>query len=370
MARTIRIGIYGPRNSGKTSYLAALFGKRAEGNTCLQLPDDETINILSKLWGQLEQGHKLEATAKGTPKIIPLSLTHEGTVSRVLTEDYAGALVQRNRTEQSDDASAGGTEETQEANGNSRKKAGDRDELAAGVFDWMKDSDALLLIIDADTLDHATKKELEERRNEIDLLITELQDGERLAKPLALVITKWDLYGEQPLMVEKEQARLDAFIQSHHLLGDVAKAVELSGKEFRVFPVSAFGGHDDKGYPPKDNVHPFNTLAPLAWCVERVRKLRRALRFRKCSYVALGLAIFITLFNLGVFGYENQLKRKMDTAVELQLPDEEIARRTIKHEDWQKQWRPWRIRLHVVSAPSVLLLFCLFILFKKKGNNE
>jgi GTPase SAR1 family protein len=351
MARTIQIGIHGPRSSGKTCFLASLYGKRTEGDAALQLPDNSAIDLLGKLWEQLEQGKNLEANARALPNQIRLSLTHEGKVSRVLTADYAGELVQRMRdTENTSPVTATGRPTANEDN---NKPDSDSFELTSAVLEWMKASDALLLIVDAETLEHDTKKELEERRNEIDLLITELQKGQRLAKPLALVVTKWDLYATPPLTAENESKRLHEFIETHDLLSDVTKAVEMSGKDFRIFPVSAFGGNFEKKYPPKDKVAPFNTLAPLVWCVERVRKMRRSARMRKLGLASGLFAGLLLAANVAVLAYEAHLERRVR---QTDRPAVELAARVEQYEDYVENWLHWRNRFHWASLPSLAIL--------------
>jgi hypothetical protein len=349
MSKMMQIGIHGPRNSGKTCYLAALYGKRTEDNTSLKLTDNVTIDLLGKLWALLEQGQQLDATPKITPTEIPFELTHDGLVSPMLTVEYSGELVQRPK-----DASPASAEECQPALEDKANTDRKPEHLAVEVLNWMKASDALFLIIDAETLDHSTRKELEERRNEIDLLLTTLQKGKRLAKPLALVVTKWDLYATSPLTVEEQTVRLHEFVEQHHLLSDVAKTVELAGNDFKVFPVSAFGGNTDKISPPKGNVHPFNTLAPLAWCVERVRILRQSARFRKIRLNILRSAALLILFNVGVLGYEKNLERRLAPSVD--IPIAERSARQARYDDWVEDWQHWRHLLHSCSAAAIVLL--------------
>ncbi len=262
-ARAIRIGTHGSRGTGKTCYYASLYGKRTEGDAAIILADEKTVASLEADWQILSDGKRPEANAQTIPNELHYTITHHGH-SPVTACDYAGALVQRNNN--------------------------DAMELKGKVLAWLKKCDALFILVDTQRILSASQDDLREQQTEIGLLIAALQKGKRISKPLALVLTKWDLKSTVLLSPEEETQKAQQFIEEHKLLGDIAKGIALSGKYYKVFPVSAFGGHGNDGaLPPADGIHPFNTLAPLVWCVDRVREIRKA----QARNLAIGLAGFL-----------------------------------------------------------------------------
>ncbi len=251
--RTIQIGIHGPHDSGKTSYYAALYAKRTEDEASLQLQDTETIEYLEQRWRVVELGRAMERTQIARLEFIRCSIATEGGQSEVVAVDYPGAMVERTE------------------NGSL---------LAREVIAWIKKSDAICLLVDAETLHKEAEDRLVERNNEIDLLITALRNGRRIGKPVALIITKWDLISSSLSAPEEEGHKLREFVEGYAKLKEMVKGLELSCSDFKLFMVSSFGGNEAGSRPPKGGARPFNTLAPLVWCVERVRHVRK-LRARK-----------------------------------------------------------------------------------------
>lgn len=92
------VGIHGARGTGKTCYLACLYGQRATEAASLTFADDRTIDHLQRTWKFLEQGDVPAATALALPTDLQMSLHASGLGWSLRTRDYAGALVQRTET--------------------------------------------------------------------------------------------------------------------------------------------------------------------------------------------------------------------------------------------------------------------------------
>ena len=312
--RPVRIGTHGSRGSGKTCYYAALYGKRTDGDVAITLANEETVAILESDWQALANGKRPQATAQAMPKELHYSITHQDEVSSVLACDYAGALVQRGKK--------------------------DAPELKDRVFEWMKSCDALFLLVDTQHILASSPEELREQQTEMGLLLSALQKGHRIGKPLALVLTKWDLHSAPLASHNEETEKAQVFVKQHKLLGEIARGLELTGTHFRVFPVSAFGGHrDDGSLPPSEGVHPFNTLAPLAWCVERVRQIRktRAKRIAKAIAVLVVCCMAAAVFSLNRHA-QSMLDDTMRSMSDLNIPTQGVRRQV---RSYRSSWNPF-----------------------------
>ena len=74
-----RIGIHGPRNAGKTCYLACLYGARAGEAMHVCFSDTDGLAYLAGVWKDLEQ-QKLPDATRGMPTDIRVDL--EDTVAK------------------------------------------------------------------------------------------------------------------------------------------------------------------------------------------------------------------------------------------------------------------------------------------------
>lgn len=290
MGKPIRIGIHGSRNTGKTCYYAALYGGQTEGETAIFLATEETVGELERHWKMLEQGQKPEATAMTEQKELNFSVHCAGEKSDVVARDYSGAVVQRGKK--------------------------DAPELTDDVSMWLRESEALFILIDASYISQLSEDKLKEQQIEIGLLISRLQRWRKLAKPMALVLTKWDLTAHPLLSPAEEVARARAFVEEHKLLGEIVKGVKLSGTDFEIFPVSAFGGHraDDSTLPPEEGLRPFNVLSPLVWCVKRVREIRATRRGRRRR---TALVFAVALLAASCWGLDWHANRLFDHVVRI-----------------------------------------------------
>ena len=314
MEMPIRIGIHGSRNTGKTCYYAALYGSQADGETAVFLATEETVGELERHWKMLERGQKPEATAMTEQKELDLSVHCAGMKSDVAARDYSGAVVQRGKK--------------------------DVPKLTEDVSKWLRESEALFILIDASRISHLSEEDLREQQIEIGLLISRLHRWRKLAKPMALVLTKWDLTADKLLSPEEEATRAAAFVEEHKLLGEIATGVKLSGTDFEIFPVSAFGGHraDDSTLPPEGGVRPFNVVNPLAWCVERVRAIRAARRKRRFKALVMLAAILLAA---SCWGLDRHATRLFDTAIrqmnDISAPTSEV---NMLIKQYSAHWNP------------------------------
>src|SRR5438477_186315 len=96
----------------------------------------------------------------------------------------------------------------------------------------------------------SSEQELSERLNEVDVLLAALRqlshDGHTIARPLALVLTKWDTQG--PLDADdpaEEEQRALAFLNTRPSFRQLYHALLQAGRSdrIRLFPVSAFGSN-------------------------------------------------------------------------------------------------------------------------------
>ena len=90
--RLRRLGIHGPRQSGKTCYLTVLHRYRKTGEAGVVLRDDATLAYLQELWNRyLGAGFPTPRTA-GLPTEIRLDVQSAGRTWEVQTRDYPVVL--------------------------------------------------------------------------------------------------------------------------------------------------------------------------------------------------------------------------------------------------------------------------------------
>lgn len=266
----IKIGIHGPRASGKTCYLAALYGGRSEGDCSIAFSDDESRDTLKNIWQKLERGEVEEGTTY--TKDFTFALTTNGRTHNVRIQDYPGELIQR--------------VEGQEAG------------LSDDVREWHKKCDAIIIFIDVYKAVQGSASELRERADEIDLLINDLSSRfrHRITKPVVLALTKWDVFSPDPTDFEKEKEAATEFLQQRFSsVDDIAKSVKNFSENFCIIPVSAFGGNQKEILPPQGGPKPFNTIRPFEWCIERVSEIKkRKWKKRICASI-FALVVFSVL---------------------------------------------------------------------------
>src|SRR6266542_2023200 len=237
--RLRRLGIHGPRQSGKTCYLTVLHRFRKSGDAAVVLKDDATIGYLQGLWDRyLVQGKHTPRTA-GLPAEIGFDVQAGGRTWEVQTRDYPGERVQR--------------------------------PVDAETLAWLEACDAVLVFVDATSPPDL----LAERLNEVDLLLSALRqlshDGNTIARPLGLVLTKWDTQGPIAAAApDGEEQRAHAWLSERPEFRQLFHALHHAGHPDRVkvFPVSAFGENRGGTDPPEGGPRvPLNLHAPLVWAM-------------------------------------------------------------------------------------------------------
>ena len=164
-----RLGIHGARNAGKTCYLASLYGFRSDGDGVnVGFSDNQTLDYLADKWDHyLARGEKPQPNPKGIPAELTCQLKFDQRVWLIALRDYAGELIER-------------------------RGADDVAQLREETRQWLAACNGILFFIDITEAEGAVR----ERLNELDLLLAELHrlsaDGNRISRPLALVLTKWD----------------------------------------------------------------------------------------------------------------------------------------------------------------------------------
>src|SRR5262245_1886727 len=237
--RLRRLGIHGPRQSGKTCYLTVLHRFRKTSDAAMVLKDDATISYLQGLWDRyLVQGRHTPRTA-GLPAEIRFDLQAGGRTWEIQSRDYPGERVQR--------------------------------PVDAETLAWLESCDAVLVFVDASSPPDL----LAERLNEVDLLISALRqlshDGNTIARPLGLVLTKWDTQGPVAAGApEGEEQRAQAWLCERPEFRQLFHALQHAGHPDRVkvFPVSAFGENRGGTDPPEGGPRtPLKLHAPLVWAM-------------------------------------------------------------------------------------------------------
>lgn len=242
-----RLGIYGARDTGKTCYLACLYGARTEDNAAVTFATDASLDHLKACWKTLQRSEVPSATALGIPSELDLHLQAEGLAWEIPTRDYAGSLVQRSET--------------------------GVPELKQEVKEWLASCHAILLFINTDAAEEAVR----DRLDELNLLVAELKrhsrDGNTIGRPLALLLTKWDRQGEISADPETERRRALEYLNSRPALKQIGETLRNCGDRVELFPLSAFGSSRDGNNPPIGGPRPIGLLAPLVWAVQKADEL-------------------------------------------------------------------------------------------------
>ncbi|GBD36167.1 hypothetical protein HRbin36_01288 [bacterium HR36] len=244
-----QIGIHGARGTGKTCYLAALYGRRTGEKIGFSIslnPDnpDDSINHLSNAWRALQSGSVPPATALVNPFRLSLTASYQGQSWSIRTQDYAGVLVERTAT---------GTPD-----------------LKQEVLQWLSECDGVLIFVDLSE----PRSQLLERLNEVDMLINRLRtlspDGQTIPIPVAVVFTKWDRVAGDLSGADwrQQQDKLRHYLAANPDFKQFHDQVQFSGERVEIFPVSAFGKAYDNNLPPPSGVHPFGIHEPILWLLQ------------------------------------------------------------------------------------------------------
>jgi GTPase SAR1 family protein len=232
MCRPQRVGIFGQRGVGKTTFLTVLYREAVSGrlpDLRLAAADARTADYLSDKVLQLESGQPLPATLAETE--LRFHLYHRGTNLDLLIKDYQGEHVAVGRQEP--------------------------------IRDFLRDCDAVWLCLDVPVA--ATAAGRLKAQQEVEQLVEDYLSAEpqgKLYRPMALVLTKADLLPEAPAAESKaDEWAEQPFAMTQH-------ALRLHSPQHAFFAVSSLGRRASEG---PFTLAPFGMESPLAWLAEAFR---------------------------------------------------------------------------------------------------
>jgi hypothetical protein len=253
-ATTRYFALFGPAASGKTVYLGALYGSGGDASdgaatgafhvAASERADDPTHAYLGSIARALRAGRWPDSTAFERLEKTTFRFTCGDLCREVVLPDVGGELTRR------------------------AVDTVDRERMAVGlkaqILAEYEDYHGFLLVVPADAADPARASEY---KWEVDAFLDALRrrspDGAMIARPLAVLITKWDLVEPGPLDAGSE-ARAAANLEATH--PELASSLKILCRNVRVFPVSATGPLEF-GLPPMP-LQPVNLGAPIAWLAE------------------------------------------------------------------------------------------------------
>jgi hypothetical protein len=250
--------LFGPRASGKTVYLGALYGSSgvpAEGGSAYHVAAGEDANdpthaYLGRVSRALKSGQWPDATGFERLEKMTLHFTCGDLAREIVLPDVGGELTQR------------------------AVDIADRERLAIELKERIlaeyADYHGFLIFVPADPVDSARASEY---KWELDSLLNALRertpDGGPIARPFAVLVTKWDLIEPGPLNEESEGHAI-AYLEDTH--PDLAAGLKVHCRNLRVFPVSATGPAIT-GFPPVP-LRPTNLGEAIAWLIATAERVR------------------------------------------------------------------------------------------------
>jgi serine/threonine protein kinase len=240
-SRTLRFGILGTNNVGKTSLFGMLSHPhcRRAGEPCIFADDDETQVRLQEILEQICESGFTVATEERHLDNLRFTLSGRGNKWRVVTFDYAGENVKSQRRQKS------------------------KEEHSEMVLKSLCGCDAILVFVDASapTMDHLGALDRMRRK-----LSTEPEGRGRAFPPVALVFTKADA-------LNVSRATLRDGVVSRMQQDDVGRSVlAIAGTfpEMETFAVSAYGRTLTQGIAVKvTDLSPIDILEPFLWAAEK-----------------------------------------------------------------------------------------------------
>ena len=165
-----QIGIFGPRGSGKTSFLSALYGYGQQNNGnkfSIIAGNGKTANYLSSRWGLFKEEHLIAPTPLDVID-LPMKLISNNRKVSLQIKDFGGAMVMRNKV----------------------NLAGYKSILCQKIFNFLKNSHGIIIFLEYGIKNY---KDCFERRLEIELLLELLETRfNKSHKPIGIIVSKWD----------------------------------------------------------------------------------------------------------------------------------------------------------------------------------
>ena len=248
-----RFALFGPRAAGKTVFLTALYGTsqhrpNAEDGyliTAADDPADPTHKTLKDWLLMLMKGEWLPPNAFENLKILRFSFTTRSVRYDVELPDVAGEVTRRFDS----------VEDYEALEGHLKQK----------ILAEYQDFHGYVIFVPGQNIDQRRAAEF---KWEVDALLNALkertQDGGMIARPVAILMTKWDLHSPTPVSDEDEAAKAEQFFAKDH--ATLLHALRATCRNLRIFPVSATGPLDE-GRPPKQ-MQPYNLATPIKWLLE------------------------------------------------------------------------------------------------------
>ncbi|MFN4259016.1 MAG: TRAFAC clade GTPase domain-containing protein [Gemmataceae bacterium] len=241
LCRPQRVGLFGQRGVGKTTFLTMLYREAVSGRLPglrLAAADARTAEYLSDKIHQLEAGQTLPATLAETE--LRFHLYHGDTRLELIGRDYQGEHIALGRHEP--------------------------------IWDFFQECDAVWLCLDAQTLTNPVERF--RRQQEIEQLIEAylaVEPERRMDRPIALIITKADL------LDQAAATSLDSWLTQ---LGMTCHALETHCTQRGWFAVSSLaalvagmanGGRQAPGDSPQPASFPLPLAQPLLWLAQALQ---------------------------------------------------------------------------------------------------
>lgn len=234
-----KVGLFGHRNVGKTTLLAMFYRQASAGKVPglrLSAPEAVTAEYLAEKIARIESGESPAGTLAETE--LKLRLYHNSARYDLIVKDYQGEHIT----------------------------------LGSGepIMEFFADCDAVLLCLDPTGGDDLSERR--RRQQEVETLLERYIDQSRqtnqIDRPIAMVITKYDL-----VVSEHGAERVEQLLEEQY--GMTLHAVREHAPRSAAFAVSAYGmGGGPDGKPPSE-LHPMGLEAPLLWIAEQLEAIDR-----------------------------------------------------------------------------------------------
>jgi hypothetical protein len=239
--------LFGPRACGKTVYLGAIYGSSRNRNVAgeeyhVGTSHEPTHEYLNRACRALIQGSWPQTTPFDGLKRMSLDFTSHGSPYRLMLPDVGGEVTRRAV--------------------DSSEKATLEAELKAQILREFQDYHGFIIF--APVGDEPVFRSVEYKW-EVDVLLQALkertQDGGMISRPVAVLVSKWDLLGA---IDEKADDEATKYFEKAY--PELAAGLKATCKNLSVFPISSTGPLVD-GKPPVP-LRPYNLGAPLEWLVQ------------------------------------------------------------------------------------------------------
>lgn len=255
------IGVFGARASGKTVFFTSLYAMETmnqnKNDIKITCNDMETKEYLRNNYRYIMKGQFPPRTDANTIHKINMTYFFNNQKYNLRSIDFAGELLL-------------GIPDEYKNDDNISNYILKKQQL---VFDFFSNCGGILIFLDPN---NDTETSLQ-RESEISKLLVSLQNSSQNWRmlPIAIVITKWDLFNSNldNADASKETALALEYIQSHKIYNRIYNNVNLFSKKVEVFPISSSGNNLDESSRIIKLNNPFNIFSPLTWIAEYRNKI-------------------------------------------------------------------------------------------------